>query len=143
MVTQGWKNTGKRIAVSAICGNLGVASAALLTGFFIDSSGWRWAFIVPGVFSIAIGLMYVGLIYLDKEKPTARSEQTTSCEFHTVHAVGGPEAIESSSVARAVPPTVPIGLSAASQSGVRSQIGEDDLRSLVNQEIDKHLSQRW
>ena len=36
----------------------GVASAALITGYFIDHGGWRAAFIAPGVFSVAVGVLY-------------------------------------------------------------------------------------
>ena len=49
MVTQKWKNTGMRLAVNGVWGNLGVASAALITGYLIDHGGWRMAFIIPGV----------------------------------------------------------------------------------------------
>lgn len=58
IVTQRWKNTGMRIAVNGIWGNLGVASAALITGYFIDHGGWRTAFVVPGIFSIVLGILY-------------------------------------------------------------------------------------
>jgi MFS family permease len=58
IVVEKWKNTGMRLAVNGIWGNLGVASAALITGYFIDHGGWRIAFIVPGVVSILVGLAY-------------------------------------------------------------------------------------
>jgi MFS family permease len=58
MVTQKWKNTGMRLAVNGVWGNLGVASAALITGYLIDNGGWRMAFIIPGCFSIAMGVAY-------------------------------------------------------------------------------------
>jgi MFS family permease len=58
MVTQKWKNTGMRLAVNGVWGNLGVASAALITGYLIDNGGWRMAFIIPGCFSIAVGAAY-------------------------------------------------------------------------------------
>ena len=58
IVTQRWKNTGMRIAVNGVWGNLGVASAALITGYFIDHGGWRVAFIVPGIFSLVVGALY-------------------------------------------------------------------------------------
>jgi MFS family permease len=58
IVTAKWRNTGMRIAVNGVWGNLGVASAALLTGWMIDNSGWRAAFVLPGVVSIAIGVFY-------------------------------------------------------------------------------------
>lgn len=61
IVTSTWKNTGMRIAVNGVWGNLGVASAALVTGYFIDHGGWRAAFIIPGALSIAIGCVYACL----------------------------------------------------------------------------------
>ena len=62
MVVQGRTRTGVPLAINGIFGNLGVASAALLTGFLIDASGWRSAFVVPGVISVAIGLAYFAFI---------------------------------------------------------------------------------
>jgi MFS family permease len=61
IVTLKWKNTGMRIAANGVWGNLGVASAALITGYFIDNGGWRMAFVLPGLFSIGIGLVYMAL----------------------------------------------------------------------------------
>ena len=61
IVTVKWKNTGMRIAANGVWGNLGVASAALITGYIIDNGGWRMAFVLPGLFSIAIGLGYMAL----------------------------------------------------------------------------------
>jgi MFS family permease len=58
IVTAKWKNTGMRIALNGVWGNLGVGSAALLTGYFIDHGGWRAAFVVPGAFAVAIGIAY-------------------------------------------------------------------------------------
>jgi MFS family permease len=50
--------TGQAIAINGVWGNLGVGSAALITGFLIDNSGWRSAFILPGLLSIVIGVAY-------------------------------------------------------------------------------------
>ena len=61
IVTAKWRNTGMRIAVNGVWGNLGVASAALLTGYFIDHGGWRAAFILPGAFAIVVGVAYLVL----------------------------------------------------------------------------------
>ena len=61
IVTMKWKNTGMRIAMNGVWGNLGVASAALLTGYMIDHGGWRMAFVVPGIFSIVMGFAYMAL----------------------------------------------------------------------------------
>lgn len=70
IVTQKWKNTGVRIAVNGVWGNLGVASAALLTGYMIDNTGWRAAFFIPGVVSIGLGFFYAALQW--KEISTAK-----------------------------------------------------------------------
>ena len=50
--------TGQAIAINGVWGNLGVGSAALITGFLIDNGGWRAAFVLPGLLSIAIGVAY-------------------------------------------------------------------------------------
>ncbi|MCH9673139.1 MAG: MFS transporter, partial [Gammaproteobacteria bacterium] len=59
MVVQGLEKTGVPLAINGIFGNMGVASAALLTGYLVDASGWRSAFIVPGALSIAVGIAYL------------------------------------------------------------------------------------
>lgn len=59
ILTQKWRNTGMRLAMNGVWGNLGVASAALITGYFIDNGGWRVAFIAPGIVSVLFGLLYL------------------------------------------------------------------------------------
>ncbi len=58
LVIEGRDKTGIPIALNGVFGNLGVASAALVTGLFIDFSGWRSAFIWPGIISIIAGMIY-------------------------------------------------------------------------------------
>ncbi len=62
MVVHGREKTGIPLAVNGIFGNMGVASAALLTGIMIDTAGWRAAFVVPGTVSIAIGAAYAWFV---------------------------------------------------------------------------------
>ena len=59
MVVQGRVKTGMPLALNGVFGNIGVAAAALVTGIIIDTFGWRAAFLVPGVISVAIGFAYV------------------------------------------------------------------------------------
>jgi len=65
ILTAKWRNTGMRLAMNGVWGNLGVASAALITGIFIDHGGWRAAFIAPGVVSMLVGLVYLTARWLD------------------------------------------------------------------------------
>ena len=63
LVIQGRVKTGVPLAINGIFGNLGVASAALLTGYLIDTAGWRNAFVLPGVISIGIGIAYAAFLW--------------------------------------------------------------------------------
>lgn len=54
---------GMAIAINGVWGNLGVASAALISGFLIDLAGWQWAFIVPGLASVACGIVYAAMYH--------------------------------------------------------------------------------
>ena len=62
LLVQGRPRTGMLIAVNGVWGNLGVGSAALFAGYFIDHGGWRYAFFVPGGVSIALGVAYATLM---------------------------------------------------------------------------------
>jgi len=77
IVTAKWRNTGMRIAVNGVWGNLGVASAALIAGYFIDHGGWRTAFLVPGAITIGIGIFYAIVfrqeVMVPLKAPTAKA----------------------------------------------------------------------
>ena len=75
IVTTKWRDTGMRIAMNGVWGNLGVAAATLITGYLIDRAGWRMAFVLPGVFSIIIGVAYTALRWreIHAERHTAKA----------------------------------------------------------------------
>jgi len=73
LVVQGREKAGVPVAINGIFGNLGVACAALITGFFIDHAGWRSAFVWPGIVSIATGIAYAGFLYV----PSAAEKMET------------------------------------------------------------------
>ncbi len=78
LVVQGRRKTGIPLAMNGISGNMGVACAALLTGFLIDHTGWRSAFVWPGFVSIATGVAYAIRLYVArgtgvKEAPSRES----------------------------------------------------------------------
>ena len=49
---------GREMGLNGVWGNLGVASSALVTGVIGQYLGWRFAFIVPGIVTIAIGVAF-------------------------------------------------------------------------------------
>jgi MFS family permease len=78
IVTERWRNTGMRLAVNGVWGNLGVGSAALVSGYFIDTSGWRSAFVVPGIVSVLVGLIYTWALWpeISAAKSLARAKSS-------------------------------------------------------------------
>lgn len=68
------ENKGKALALNSWAGNLGVAAAALVCTFLAAKFSWRVAFFLPGVLSLAVGLLL--LVYLQLNKSLLQS--TTS-----------------------------------------------------------------
>lgn len=71
MVVQGRSRPGLPLAVNGIFGNMGVASAPLLTGYLIDTAGWRNAFVLPGLVSIAVGVAYAVFVWAGRTQQVA------------------------------------------------------------------------
>ena len=72
MLVQHARNPGAVIGVNGLAGNLGVAVAALLTGFLIKWIGWRAAFAVPGLAAIACGIVFAVACPQETEAPSQR-----------------------------------------------------------------------
>ena len=75
MVVEGRRQTGVPLALNGVFGNLGVASAPLVTGFLIDALSWRSAFVIPGTASILIGVLY--LLFVRASQGLKRSAEET------------------------------------------------------------------
>ena len=73
MVVHGRERTGVPLAVNGVFGNLGVAAAALITGYFIDTGGWRNAFVLPGIISVGLGLAYAAVVRAGRVRHSASS----------------------------------------------------------------------
>jgi len=72
MLVQNVRNPGVVIGVNGLAGNLGIAVAALVTGFLVKWIGWRAAFIVPGLFAIACGIVFAMVCPREAEAPSKR-----------------------------------------------------------------------
>ena len=60
---------GLAIGINGLAGNLGVAFAAVTTGFLVKYTGWRAAFVVPGLFALACGIAFARLAPRDAAPP--------------------------------------------------------------------------
>jgi len=58
LLVQNSATPGRTIGWNGLAGNLGIALAALSTGVLVKYFGWRMAFVVPGLVSIACGLWF-------------------------------------------------------------------------------------
>ncbi len=62
---------GREMGLNGVWGNLGVASSALVTGIVGQYLGWRWAFILPGIVTIMIGVVFLWTV-VHEDRSTAR-----------------------------------------------------------------------
>ncbi|WP_228027154.1 MFS transporter [Pseudaquabacterium pictum] len=72
MLVQGAKKPGATIGINGLSGNLGIAAAALATGFLVHLAGWRAAFAVPGLLCIALGLLFARVVPAEAQPPSRR-----------------------------------------------------------------------
>jgi MFS family permease len=75
MIVQGSKNPGFTIGVNGLAGNLGIAFAALMTGFLVKLVGWRAAFAVPGIVAIVCGVLFMALVPREEVAPAKRARK--------------------------------------------------------------------
>ena len=57
-LVQGSKTPGLTIGINGLAGNMGIALAALSTGFWVQFFGWRMAFVAPAVLSMLCGYLF-------------------------------------------------------------------------------------
>jgi MFS family permease len=69
MLVQHARNPGATIGVNGLVGNLGIAFAAVVTGFTVKYIGWRAAFIVPAMLSLAAGVVFMAVTPPESESP--------------------------------------------------------------------------
>ncbi|MBK7061497.1 MAG: MFS transporter [Rubrivivax sp.] len=73
MLLQHSTRPGLTIGWNGLCGNMGIAAAAVTTGLLVSLIGWRAAFVVPGLASIALGLVFARLTPDETEPPSRRT----------------------------------------------------------------------
>lgn len=89
MLVQGAERPGWVIGVNGLAGNLGVAGAALVTGLLVKHVGWRAAFWVPGVISIACGLLFALTVAPEAHSPARKPARAPDPARASARASGG------------------------------------------------------
>src|SRR3974390_2930040 len=65
---------GREMGLNGVWGNLGVASSALVTGVIGQYLGWRFAFIVPGIITILLGVVFALSVMHEDRKGTTQAD---------------------------------------------------------------------
>ena len=82
MLIQQSSTPGRAIGINGMMGNVGIAIAALLTGWVIRDFGWRAAFWIPGVISLALGVVF-WRVSNAQEIPPVRKTPTLNVDSKT------------------------------------------------------------
>ncbi len=72
MLVQGAQRPGLTIGINGLVGNLGVAVAAVTTGFLVKYLGWRMAFAVPGALCLLFGVAFALLATREQVAPAKK-----------------------------------------------------------------------
>ena len=72
MIVQHSTRPGFTIGLNGLAGNLGIAFAAILTGFLVQQAGWRVAFAVPSLLSIACGITFALVVPREETAPAKK-----------------------------------------------------------------------
>ena len=77
MLLQQARNPGATIGFNGLVGNLGIAMAAVLTGFMVKYVGWRMAFVAPALLSLACGVLFLRMTPGESESPARRQAKAS------------------------------------------------------------------
>jgi MFS family permease len=75
MLVERSKKPGFTIGLNGLAGNLGIAVAAVLTGFLVQHFGWRVAFAVPSVLALVCAGLFAVLVPPEAAPPAKRARQ--------------------------------------------------------------------
>jgi MFS family permease len=64
---------GREMGINGVWGNLGVASSALATGVIGQYLGWRYAFFIPGVATVLVGIAFAMMVVHEDRKGTRQA----------------------------------------------------------------------
>ncbi|HUM15644.1 MAG TPA: MFS transporter [Candidatus Nitrosotalea sp.] len=75
MIVQNSTRPGFTIGLNGLAGNLGIAVAAILTGFLVQQAGWRMAFAVPSLLAIGCGVAFALVVPREDMAPARKPKR--------------------------------------------------------------------
>jgi len=72
MIVQNSTRPGFTIGLNGLAGNLGIAVAAVLTGFLVQRTGWRMAFAVPALLAVLCGVLFALVVPREEMAPARK-----------------------------------------------------------------------
>jgi MFS family permease len=84
MLVQNAANPGFTIGLNGLAGNLGIAAAALITGFLVKLVGWRAAFAVPAAIALVSGVLFALLVPRENVAPAKRATKHAALPAHVM-----------------------------------------------------------
>jgi MFS family permease len=84
MIVQNSTRPGFTIGLNGLAGNLGIAFAAVLTGFLVQQAGWRIAFAVPSLLAIACGVTFALVVPREEMAPAKKPKRSVDLPAATM-----------------------------------------------------------
>jgi MFS family permease len=84
MLVAATHSSGRSLGLNGVFGNVGVALAAVITGVLAQAFGWRYAFFVPGIASIAAGVAYLVVIREEPARPVPPAKRAGAAGGHRI-----------------------------------------------------------
>ncbi len=75
MLLQSSRRPGLTIGINGMSGNLGIALAAVVTGFLVKHMGWRYAFAIPGVICLLLSIWFWRVVPQEAQSPAKRQSK--------------------------------------------------------------------
>jgi MFS family permease len=82
MIVQHSTRPGFTIGLNGLAGNLGIAFAAILTGYLVQQMGWRMAFAVPSLLAIGCGVLFAVVVPREEMAPARKPRRQVDLPPH-------------------------------------------------------------
>ncbi len=78
MLASNAEKLGREMGINGVCGNVGVASSALVTGVINQYFGWRISFLIPAIICFVLGFLYLRSIPSSVDQTVKKSSVSSA-----------------------------------------------------------------